>query len=114
MAMIYSVRELAKGGKGIGRYRYIGQSDEQLHVIDELCDCDNGHPTHAEAEQCPKAKARLDKLFHRDIDSLRAGVDQKRRELSAAESALARAEAGGVINDGKMGSAQPWDHSDFS
>lgn len=114
MAMIYSVRELASGGQGTGRFRYIGQSDEQTYVLDELCDCEGGHATPGEAESCPKAKGRLDKLFHRDIESLRANVDQKRRELSDAEAELARVEAGGTINDGKMGSAQPWDHSDFS
>lgn len=114
MAMIYSTRELARDGKGTGRFRYIGQSDEQSHVIDELCDCENGHASPAEAEACPTAKARLDKLFHRDIESLRQRVDRKRTELSKAESDLARAEAGGNIDDGKMGAAQPWDSSDFS
>lgn len=114
MAMIYSIREIAKNGKGTGKYRYIGQSDEQPNVIDELCDCVDGHATHSEAENCPTAKARLDKLFHRDIDALRAQIDQKRRELAKAEQQLAIAQAGGSIDDGKIGSAQPWDLSDFS
>lgn len=63
MAMIYDVREMAKGGKGIGRYRMVGLSDEERGVADECCDCDGGHETKDEARACPKAQEKLKRIF---------------------------------------------------
>lgn len=63
MAMIYQVRELAKQGKGIGRFRYVGMSDEERGVVHECCQCENGHATKLEAEACPEAMSEYRRLF---------------------------------------------------
>lgn len=91
MAMIYTQLELADAsGKGIGRWRTVGKSDESRSgVYDECCDCDGGHASPQEARDCPKAKDRVDRLFHRDADSLHERVEQKRKELADAEAELA-------------------------
>jgi hypothetical protein len=88
MAMIYMAREIAKDGKGTGRFRYVGMSDEERGVVDECCQCENGHATPDEATDCPEAKAHADKIFGRDLDSLQHRVDHLSQELGHAQTDL--------------------------
>jgi hypothetical protein len=90
MAMIYQAREIAyPGGRGSGRWRVVGLSDENSGALHKCCHCESGHGSAKEADECPEAKAVLDKLFNRDRAVLERNVARKKQELADAEQALA-------------------------
>ena len=63
MAMVYRALELRLSP---GRWRIVGQSDEDRSIYDDLCDCVNGHESPKAARACPEASARMDQIFPKD------------------------------------------------
>ncbi len=51
-------REISEAGKPTGRFRLTARSDEDGGGPYALCDCENGHSTQQEAQDCKEAKDR--------------------------------------------------------
>ena len=59
LADVRCVREtVAAPGRPLGRYRLTAKSDEDGGGPFALCDCEGGHASAAEAQECPAAKDR--------------------------------------------------------